>query len=483
MKRPLSLALRLTLFIGTVLSLLLLCFGWWVERSIDAHFVQQDIDELNAINQSIQATLAQTSSIDAAELLTQRFSDAISGHHSAEFLIMDANGNTIYTTPTSRLKPLTRAFPTTPSISDNSVHLWQHEGKSYRAAVIQTNSNFATPMAPFTIALAIDIDFHLQFLQDFYRYLRWLTLLACLLAIGATWIAIYQGHAPIRRISRQMNAITSERLNFRLNNNDVPRELVPLATAFNAMIDRLETGFQQLSNFSGDIAHELRTPITNLTTQTQVALSKARTAGEYREVLYSNLEEYDRMSRMIGDMLFLAKADNQLIEPERQTICIANELRELREFFEPWAEEHEVTIEVHGEPCAIGGDRSMLRRAFSNLVSNAIRHTPSGQSVKIQIRENRSHVVVSISNPGPTIAANHLPHIFKRFYRPDASRQRNGEGAGLGLAITQAIIKAHGGEVQSKSEEGLTTFEVYLKRSINQDCPKSNKLVASNSST
>lgn len=462
--RPLSLALRLTLFIGAALSLLLLCFGWWVERSIDAHFVQQDIDELKAINQSIQATLAQTKPTDSTPLLTQRFSEAISGHASAEFLIVDANGRKIYATPNSRLHPLINIFPKAPEVNDASVHLWQNGGKIYRTAVIQTSVNYATPLAPFTIALAVDIDFHLLFLRNFYSYLHWLTLLACLLAIGATWIAIYQGHAPIRRISRQMNAITSEQLDFRLDTNDVPQELAPLATAFNTMIDRLETGFQQLSNFSGDIAHELRTPLTNLTTQTQVALSKSRTAGEYREVLYSNLEEYDRMRQMVSDMLFLAKADNQLIEPERQTIHVARELAELSDFFEAWAEEQKVTIDVQGESCAIAGDRSMLRRAFSNLLSNAIRHTPSGKKVAIEIRENHSHVIVSLSNPGNTIAAAHLPHIFKRFYRPDASRQRNGEGAGLGLAITQAIIEAHGGHVQVKSEQELTTFEVYLRK-------------------
>ncbi|MBC7202749.1 MAG: HAMP domain-containing protein, partial [Pusillimonas sp.] len=242
-KRPLSLALRLTLSIGAALSLLLLCFGWLVERSINTHFIQQDIDELNAINQSIQTTLAQTNPAETAQLLNQRFSNAISNHHSAEFLVLDANDNKVYATPYSRLEPLVDLFPRTSVISDATVHLWQHGGKSYRSAVIQTNTDLPTPLAPFTIVSAIDIDFHLHFLQSFRSYLRWLTLLACLLAIAATWIAIYQGHAPIRSISRQMNAINSEHLHLRLDSNDVPLELAPLAIAFNAMIDRLENGF------------------------------------------------------------------------------------------------------------------------------------------------------------------------------------------------------------------------------------------------
>ena len=317
---------------------------------------------------------------------------------------------------------------------------------------------------PFSVVLAIEIDFHLHFLNSFHRYLWWLTAVACLIAIAATWLAVHQGHAPIRRISQQINRVNSEQLHLRLDSTGVPAELAPMATAFNEMIDRLEDGFRRLSNFSGDIAHELRTPITNLTTQTQVALSRARTAQEYREILYSNLEEYERMAKMIGDMLFLAKADNGLIEPERTAVPLVAELRELVDFFEAWSEERQVAIVVTGdEKVTAAADKAMLRRALSNLLSNAIRHTPEGGTIQASVQNNGKAVRIRIANPGPTIPAEHLAHLFERFYRPDASRHRNGEGAGLGLAIVKSIVQAHGGQVTASSDHGMTCFEVLLK--------------------
>src|SRR5690606_35719537 len=262
-------------------------------------------------------------------------------HHNAEFLVADGNGRVLYATPGANLKEALGQLRPVDEINDKTVSSWQHEGKTFRSARVLFAAGTGQQIEPFSVVLATDIDFHLHFLNSFHRYLWWLTAVACLIAIAATWLAVHQGHAPIRRISQQINRINSEQLHLRLDSTGVPSELAPMATAFNEMIDRLEDGFRRPSNFSGDIAHELRTPITNLTTQTQVALSRARTAQEYREILYSNLEEYERMAKMIGDMLFLAKADNGLIEPERSAVPLVAELRELADFFEAWCEERE----------------------------------------------------------------------------------------------------------------------------------------------
>lgn len=170
------------------------------------------------------------------------------------------------------------------------------------------------------------------------------------------------------------------------------------------------------------------------------------------------------MAKMIGDMLFLAKADNGLIEPERSAVPLAAELRELADFFEAWCEERQVTIVVAGdEKMTVPADRAMLRRALSNLLSNAIRHTPEGGTIQASVHQSGNAVRISITNPGPTIPAEHLAHLFERFYRPDASRHRNGEGVGLGLAIVKSIIQAHGGQVGAQSDNGETTFEICLK--------------------
>jgi two-component system heavy metal sensor histidine kinase CusS len=196
--------------------------------------------------------------------------------------------------------------------------------------------------------------------------------------------------------------------------------------------------------------------------QTQVALSRARATDEYREVLYSALEEYDRMARMISDMLFLARADNGRLVPHRERLDLAQEVDALCEFYEPVASERGLRLrrEGHGAVC---GDRLMLRRALGNLVSNALRHAPDGADVRIDIAPaGDAEVRVAVENPGPAIPEEHLQRIFDRFYRLDPSRQRSSENAGLGLAIARSIVVAHGGRIEALPRTSGARFEVTL---------------------
>ena len=464
-RRPASLALRLTVSIGAVITSVLLLFGWIVERSINNHFIQQDVEELNAVAQSLRHTLSTQPANEAPALLGQRLGAALSGHHNAEFRLWDANGKVIYATPGSSLHNIAERIPLTDKISTETIAIWQDQGLTYRGAVVKITPTGADDNDALTLAVAIGIDFHLHYIDGFRSNLRLITLTASLIAILATWLAVYQGHAPIRRISREIRKIRSDQLHIRLQPNAVPAELTELAISFNEMVNRLEDVFRRLSNFSGDIAHELRTPITNLTTQTQVALAQARSIEQYQEVLYSNLEEYERMTKMVGDMLFLAQADNKLLKPEQITVDLAQEITALFDYFEAWAEERAVQLKAEGPPVWAQGDPLMLRRALSNLLSNAIRYTPQGSTVIVSTSLTAGKITLSVQNPGPTIPAQHIPHLFERFYRPDASRQRSGEGAGLGLAIVKSIIDAHGGAIQASSDNGLTVFEITLKPS------------------
>jgi two-component system heavy metal sensor histidine kinase CusS len=260
-------------------------------------------------------------------------------------------------------------------------------------------------------------------------------------------------------MARVARGISASRLENRLTLDSVPVELVELALGFNDMLARLEDSFRRLSDFSSDLAHELRTPISNLMTQTQVALSKARSADEYREVLYSNLEEYDRIARMIGDMLFLAKADNGLIIPHSEPVNLVEEVRQLFDFYEALSEELGVRLGLAGEG-TVEGDKLMLRRALGNLLSNALRHTPRNGTIEVRIdRPAPGKIRLTIENTGETIPPEHLPRLFDRFYRVDSSRRRAQEGAGLGLAITRSIVEAHGGVIAAASAQGLTRFE------------------------
>jgi two-component system heavy metal sensor histidine kinase CusS len=234
------------------------------------------------------------------------------------------------------------------------------------------------------------------------------------------------------------------------------------------MLARLEEAFQRLSDFSSDIAHELRTPVNNLMTQTQVSLSRPRDANAYREILKSNAEEFERLARMIADMLFLAKAENA-VATERllsqvEQADLSREVRDLFEFYEALADEKGVRLELIGSGY-VDGDRLMLRRAVSNLLSNAIRHTPTGGAIVVSLAMDEAETVLSVENPGETIAPHHLPRLFERFYRADPSRQHiPGEGTGLGLAITQAIVQAHHGTVSVSSNNHRTVFAMRFRR-------------------
>lgn len=198
-------------------------------------------------------------------------------------------------------------------------------------------------------------------------------------------------------------------------------------------------------------------------TQTQVALSQSRGIDEYREILYSNIEEYERMAQMIGDMLFLAQADNGLYTLNATDVDLNKEVQSLFEYYEVWADERHLTLALEGA-ATVSGDRLMLRRALSNLLSNAIRHTPTGQTVWVKLESGlRDEIGIAVENPGAPIPTEHLPRLFDRFYRVDPSRQRGGEGTGLGLAIVKSIVDAHGGRIEVESTDVCTTFRITLR--------------------
>jgi two-component system heavy metal sensor histidine kinase CusS len=454
--RPLSLTLRVTALIGMATTLVFLAFGWMIERAIERHFAEQDADELSVVANAVQQTLSslpETSRTSRADILSK----AVSGHHGVFFYVANAAGQTLYASTGPNLADIANKISATPDINIKTLHEWQEPPNSYRGSVVKIKAG-----EEFTVVVATAMNFHLQFLQQF-RHTLWLTtLVACVMSILAAWLAVHQGHAPLREISDQIRSIHSAQLHQRLPLQHVPHELLVLANAFNAMLDSIQDSFQRLSNFSADIAHELRTPVTNLTTQTQVALTRARSMEEYREILYSNLEEFERMSKMISDMLFLAQTDHKLLKPELSEVNIAAELQALFEYFEVWAEDRSIVLTWSGDSPVVPGDRLMLRRALSNLLGNAIRHTPQGQTVNVTLSEQHDSAVIRISNPTDEISPEHIPRLFDRFYRVDPSRQHKGDGAGLGLAIVKSIVDAHGGIITVAVKNSIITFEIIL---------------------
>ncbi|MDN8354230.1 heavy metal sensor histidine kinase, partial [Acinetobacter baumannii] len=282
----------------------------------------------------------------------------------------------------------------------------------------------------------------------------------CLMFLG--WFAAWKGLRPVQKMAKVAEGISAQHLSERLEVENTPTELKSLAIAFNDMLDRLETAVEKLSDFSSDLAHEIRTPINNLMTQTQVCLSRSRDINTYQEVLFSNLEEFERLARMVSDMLFLAKAEHGLHLPNLQQVNLVKEVSALFDFYDAIAAEKGMLLEQTGYG-SVKGDPSMLRRALSNLLSNAIKYGKTDSVIKIKYQQNFDTTVFTIENESSPLSSDQLNRLFDRFYRTDASRQRVEEGTGLGLAITKSILDVHGATIQATYEDGRIIFKIVFK--------------------
>lgn len=459
-----SITLRLTLLFAAASTTVLLALGLLIGNTVEQHFVEQDMDLMTGKLHLAGHLLEKVHTPAALDALPAQLEDALVGHHDLAIVVRSAAEQTLFATGAANFPPalLARSAVSNPP----QPLVWSEPGSSGRQPRRGISALLSTGIPgwqPVLVAVAVDITHHEHFMDSFRRTLWLFVAGAAALAGLLGWAAVRRGLAPLQAIREGAAGVTASRLDYRLALDAVPVELAELAQTLNEMLARLEDSFRRLKDFSSDLAHELRTPISNLMTETQVALTRARNPEEYREVLASNAEEYERLARMIGDMLFLAQADNGLLVPSREPVDLANEVRELFDFFDALAEEKSLRLSLTGSG-QVAGDRLMLRRALANLISNAIRHTPTGGSIRVRIAATDGGTTLEIENSGEPIAPEHLTRIFDRFYRADPSRHRSNEGAGLGLAITRSIVQAHGGEISVRSTADGVCFEVRLAR-------------------
>ncbi len=332
------------------------------------------------------------------------------------------------------------------------------DGRTYLCTAARAQLGFSRQHRR-VIQLALEVTEQEEML---IRYRDWLLVVLAAGVVGSGLVGsgiARRGLRPLQAITEAAQKITAAQLNERISPRAWPKELTMLATEFDEMLARLQATFSRLSQFSADIAHELRTPINNLMGEVDVALSRGRTADEYRLVLESSLEECGRLSRMIDSLLFLARAENTELKVQTSWFDATKEIRAVLDFYDALAAEGGVELESQGAS-ALHGDVILFRRALSNLLGNALRYTPSGGKILISIRnESDQRVEVRIADSGSGIPAEHLTKIFDRFYRVDPSRSRHPEGTGLGLAIVKSIMDLHGGTVSAESEVGKgTTF-------------------------
>jgi heavy metal sensor kinase len=285
------------------------------------------------------------------------------------------------------------------------------------------------------------------------------------LCIGC-WLLAERTIAPIIEVTEAAQGITADNLSRRLPVGSYRDELAQMVACLNQMLDRLEKSFRRIRQFSGDASHELRTPLTILRGETEVALRWAKTPEEFRDMLRSNMEEIDRMERIIESLLTLAKSEVGELTLEMKQLSLSDLIQELylqsRILCETKNIEVQLLLEVD-EEVRIRGDELRLRQMFLNLISNAIKYTPENGHLEIVLAQENDFARVDIIDSGIGIAPEHLPHIFDRFYRVDKARNRMDGGTGLGLSIVKWIAEAHGGSIKVTSDaDSGSAFSVRL---------------------
>jgi len=275
--------------------------------------------------------------------------------------------------------------------------------------------------------------------------------------LASAFIAVIvtkRGLRPLQEMTRSFARIGPTHLNERVAPAGWPRELQPLATAFDDMLKRLDDSFTRLSQFSADLAHELRTPIANMMGEAQVTLTRDRTAAEYRETIESTIAECERLSRIVDNLLFVARVDAAREPIARKRFDARAAVEKIAAFYQTIADDHHVTISCSGNG-EVYADPDLFERALANLLDNALRFTPENGSIQITLSDHEDDFEVAVNDSGCGIAPEHLPRVFDRFYRAESSR--SSDGAGLGLALVKSIVDLHCGSATIQSEIGSGT--------------------------
>ncbi|WP_404299061.1 heavy metal sensor histidine kinase [Alicycliphilus denitrificans] len=447
----LPLTRRLTLFFTVVAAAVVLGLGIMFLVATGQHFVALDRIALQDKQHLIEEILRNAHSAEDARW---RLGEALGYHHGLYARVTDTQGELIF--QSQGFAPDAHSASAGPAMEKEPFGTWRHGGSIYHTWRFEATPAYS--QTTLRVLIATDTDHHAQFLRDLRRDLAIYVAAAIVVCGFLSWLAARQGLAPLREMRSRAAAVTSQRLSERMPVQAVPVEMADLAQELNRMLDRLQEDFQRLTDFASDLAHELRTPISNLLTQTQVALAARRDAGTYRDILASNAEEFERLARMVSDMLFLAKTERGVDLPHKERFSARQDALALLDFYEAVAEEKRIRLRLEGDG-EVQGDRLMFRRALSNLLSNALRHTPEAGTIMIHIAGTAQSTVVSVENTGSDIDPKMLPRLFDRFYRADPARAHpDAEGSGLGLAITRAIAEAHGGRVTVTSSNGRTCF-------------------------
>ena len=456
----LSLASRLTLLFVIGSSLLLLALGILLGLMLRQQLEARDREELDGKTELTEYVFAELETNERIVGSASRFADMAVGHPHLRIGVRDEREWLVVPPPAFRdvMRPTSeRPVPIAPGVAMVTLedgHWWVRR------------IDFGTADGHrFSAYLALHVDPAQQLVA---RFRNWLLMAGVLGVLGSGllgWVVAKRGLAPLAAIGRDAERVTAQRLGPFLRLEDAPDEIRGLVESINRMLDRLGATFKALEEFSADIAHELRTPLNNLMLQTQVTLSRPRSANEYQDALHSNLEELEHLQRMVSDMLFLARADRGMFELKVEPVDLREEADKVAEFFEIAAAETGRTISVAGAGTA-RCDRAMIRRALTNLVSNAVRYSLPSSSIEVQITQTRiGGCEVQVFNPSLPMTDAELHRLFGRFARGEQGEEALGEGSGLGLSIVASIMRLHGGEATAAAVPRGIRFRLVFRSS------------------
>lgn len=449
-----SITRRLTRLVGATAAVIFALVGTLLYIALERELIRRETEELLGRLHFVNHILTEVPDLTTTEDLQHHLDDMVASHGNLSVWIRTTDGH-------RRIYGESAPIPL-PAETNTPFTFVRNDGTPMRAIAERVAPTAAKP--GLDIFIAMDARPTQRVLTSFGLALGVLCLagVAAMLLLGA-WV-VRRGLAPVKALSTKAHAIGPHALSQRLPEHDIPVELLTLAQSFNRVLDRLERAYRQLEAFNADVAHELRTPLLNLIGSTEVALSRDRTTADLRDVLSSNLEELERVKVIVNDMLFLARADRGE-RASGTSVALDQVVNDVAEYLEPIFTDRRIALETEGRAC-VPGDVGLLRRAVTNLLSNALAYTPSGRAIRIEITMESDVARLSVRNPGPAIEPEHLPHIFDRFYRTDAARSARPRGHGLGLAIVKAIVDMHGGAVFATSQDGTTEIGFRLPCSV-----------------
>jgi heavy metal sensor kinase len=317
------------------------------------------------------------------------------------------------------------------------------------------------------LTYVVQVATHTRFVRKSMSHFKGnlLTAFPILLVLGSLggWVLARRSLSPIGYIASKAERITSNSLNERLATRGTDDEMDYLIRTINEMIARLEGSFKRIAEFTADASHELKTPICALRGEAEVLLSRGRTPEEYQEGLSHFIERFDHLNRMINDLILLSKSDLSKIDLNKTSLRLDVLVQDICNFFKILAEQKGIDLQVgQVQEVTIMGDRIRLQQLFTNLIDNAIKYTSDG-SIRITVEKAGENAVVRVKDTGIGIPHEEQEKIFKRFYRVDKSRSKEGGGVGLGLSIAEWIVHAHQGKIEVNSELNRgSTFTVYL---------------------